>query len=84
MSYSIIGEAQAQLRFKLIFLLDANETDGDEGIDAFFRMIRALHEGKLAREDLAALLTHRPIGGTALVTYDGAAKRIVPVNGLER
>lgn len=81
MSYAIVGEAAAHLHFKLILRLDVGESEADEAIDAFLKVIRDLHSGSLSDEDASALLTYQPIGGTALVTFDGSTKRIVSVDG---
>lgn len=84
MDFSIVGAVAPKIRFKLIIRLDASEADGHEAIDAFFELVRHLHEGTLSDSDLEALLTYRPVGGTVLVTFDGGKKCIAPVNGMQR
>lgn len=84
LEFSIVGIISPRIRFKLIFRLDWSEADGQDAIDAFFRMLQDLHDGTLSDDDFAALLTHKPVGGTALVTYDGPKKRIIPVDGMSR
>lgn len=83
-AYSITGEVLPALSFKLVLSAEILGTEAEEAIDAFLDMLRDLHAGTLSEEDLAALLTYRPVGGTALVTFDPREKRIIAVDGMER
>jgi hypothetical protein len=84
LAYAIVGQAAPRLNFKLILKADIDEAAAEEGIAAFLDLIRNLHAGTLSEEDLNALLQYRPVGGTALVTFDAIAKRIIPVDAFEK
>ena len=84
LSFSIVGEVAPGLQFKLVLRLDAGEAESEVAIEAFLKLIRDLHAGALTESDISALLSYDPIGGTALVTFDGETGQIVPVNGRNR
>ncbi|GAA4781556.1 hypothetical protein GCM10023219_32410 [Stakelama sediminis] len=81
--YSITGEVEPNVSFKLLLRCDILGAEAEEAINTFLDMLRDLHAGLLSEDDLAALLTYRPIGGTALVTFNPKTKKIVAVNGLD-
>lgn len=83
LAFAITGEILPRLRFKLVLKLDIDEAEALEAIPEFLDLIRAILEDRVSEADLEALLTYQPVGGTALVTFDPVAKRIVPVNGME-
>jgi hypothetical protein len=82
LSYSITGGLGQGAAFKLVFRTDLEEAEMAEGVDAFLDFLKDLHRGELDEERIAPLLTYRPIGGTILVTFDGATGRIVGVDPL--
>jgi len=84
LAYAIMGEVSAGLRFKFIVSTTVDVAEAEEGIQAFLDLLRDIHAGNISEEDAKALLTYQPVGGTALVTFDPKAKRIVPVNAFER
>lgn len=84
LAFSITGEVRPRLSFKLVLKLDTEEADALEAIPEFLDLVRAICEDRVSEADLEALLTYRPVGGTVLVTFDPVAKRIVPVNAMER
>lgn len=83
-AYSVTGEVEPNLNFKLVLRCDIHEEEAEEAIDAFLDMLRDLHTGALGEDNLAALLTYRLVGGTAVVTFDPNTKKIVAVNGMDR
>ena len=84
LAFAITGEVVPGFRFKLILGLDADEAEAAEAIAAYLDTVRAICEDRLSEADWKALLTHSPVGGTALVTFDPATRQIIPVNGLAR
>ena len=83
-AYSITGEIEPKVSFKLLLRCDIHGAEAEEAINTFLDMLRDLHAGVLGEDDLAALLTYRPVGGTALVTFNPNTKQIVAVNGMDR
>lgn len=83
-AYSVTGETAHNVSFKLVLRCDIHGAEAEEAIDAFLDMLRDLHAGALDENNFAALLTYRPVGGTALVTFDPTTKQIVSVNGMDR
>jgi hypothetical protein len=83
-AYSITGEVEPNKSFKLVLRCDIHGAEAEEAISAFLDMLRDLHTGALGEDDLAALRTYRPVGGTALVTFDPNTKQIVALNGMNR
>jgi hypothetical protein len=84
LAYAIVGEANEGLRFKFVLKMTVDEAEADQAITAFFDLLKDIHVGALGEENLRALLTYRPIGGTVLVTFDPKRKQIVPVNAFDR
>lgn len=84
LAFAITGDVAPGLRFKLILRLNAGEAEAEDAVSAFLDTVRAIIEDRIEEAELAALLTYKPIGGTALVTFDPVEKRIVPVNGMAR
>lgn len=84
LAFAVTGEVLPRLRFKLMLRLDADEAEALEAIPDFLDLVRAILEDRVSEADLEALLTYKPIAGTALVTFDPVTRRIVPVNGMAR
>jgi hypothetical protein len=79
LDYSITGEILPGLRFKLVLQSDVPAEVGAAGVEAFLDLIRDLHAGTLPDEVVAQLLTHEPIGGTVLVTFDAESGAIAAI-----
>jgi len=84
LSYSITGEVIPGLNFKFLLQTEVNMETAEIGIGAFVDFIDNLLNDRMSEADIKALLTYKPVAGTALVTFDVASRKIVPVNGLER
>jgi len=84
MNYAIGGESPDGTRFKLLVQMEITEDGTSEAIEGFLDFLRELHSGTIAEADLNALRTYPVIGGTALVTFDPRARKIVPVNAFEK
>jgi hypothetical protein len=84
LAYAIMGEVGDGLRFKFVVRMELGEAEADEAIRAFLDLLRAIHDNAVSEEDMEALLTYRPVGGTVIVTFDPKEKRVVPVNAFER
>lgn len=79
-AYSITGEVVPGLKFKFIIRTDVSADDAEGGIDEFMKLIDDIIHGRLSEENLKALLTYKPVGGTVLVTFDSESRSIVPVD----
>ncbi|WP_232491774.1 hypothetical protein [Novosphingobium kaempferiae] len=84
LAYSVTGEVASGLCFKLILQSEVDPEVGQVGVDAFIDLIRDIHADALDAEAVESFLKYRPVGGTVLVTFDAATRRIVPVDGLAR
>lgn len=84
LAYAIMGTVQPGLSFKFIVKAEIDEVEADEGIRAFFDLLRDIHAGKIGEEDIKALRTYRLVGGTVLVTFDPKMRHIVPVDAFDR
>jgi hypothetical protein len=80
LAYSITGEVVRGLNFKFVIQTDIDPQDAKKGITTFLELIADLHNDRVEKADCEALLTHRPVGGTVLVTYDTTKRKIVPIN----
>lgn len=78
--YSITSEISAGIQFKFVVQTDITATDLEFGVEAFVELIDDLHHGRVSEENVRALLTYKPVGGTVLVTFDVNRRMIVPVN----
>jgi len=82
LTYSITGEVAQGINFKFVIRTDISTEDADNGISAFLNLINEIHSGEVNKADLEALITHRPVGGTILVTFDASKAKIVAVDPL--
>lgn len=80
LAYSITGEVARGLNFKLLMQTEISHDDAEAGIEAFFGLLNDLLNDRVAESDAEALLTYKPVGGIVLVTFDSAARKIVPIN----
>jgi hypothetical protein len=83
LAYSITGEVLPGLNFKFLIKTEIDTETAEAGICAFVDLIHDLLNDRMAEADVRALLTYKPVGGTVLVTFDAASRKIVPVNGFE-
>lgn len=83
LAYSITGEVWPGLNFKFLVQTEVNMDDAEVGISAFVDLVDDLLNDRVGEEDVKALLTYKPVGGTVLVTFDAASRKIVPVNAFE-
>lgn len=79
-TFSLAGEVIPGLKFKFLIKTDVTANDAEAGIHAFIQLVDDLLNDRIGEEDMAALLTYKPIGGTVLVTFDAEAGKIVPVD----
>lgn len=84
LAYSVTGEITPKLRFKLVLRTDVEAGDAEQGIEAFLDLIRVMHAGTLDDATRERLLEHKPVGGTALVTFDAETRTIVTVAPIPR
>jgi len=80
LAYSITGEIVPNLRFKFVLRASFADDEAEVAIVRFLDLIRDIHSGTLEEDTLKALLLHRPVGGTAIVTYDPVSHSIIPVD----
>ncbi|WP_174296857.1 hypothetical protein [Sphingomonas bacterium] len=83
LAYSVTGEVLPNLNFKFLIQTEVSVDDAETGISAFIDLINDIINDRVGEEDLKALLTYRPVGGTVLVTFDAASRTIVPVNAFD-
>lgn len=79
LAWSIVGETQQGVRFKLVLTTQISDADAQSAIGAFLDTVRAIEEGMLSTTDQVALRTYPIIGGQVVVTFDTVTRRIVPV-----
>ena len=84
LAYSITGEVVPGLNFKFLIHTEIDAETAEAGIGAFVDLIHDLLNDRMAEADVRALLTYKPVGGTVLVAFDAASRKIIPVNGFER
>ncbi len=80
LSYSIVAGLASDLRLKLILRMDLTDEESLVAIDEFLDLIRRIHFDKLLDAELAILKEIRPVGGTAIVTFDPKSRTIVGVD----
>ncbi len=83
LAYSVTGEVVPGLNFKFVVQTEISALDLESGVVAFFDLIDDLHNDRVSEENIKALLTYKPVGGTILVTFDAERRMIVPVNAFE-
>ena len=83
LAYSITGQVSSGLNFKFVVETEVNLLDIEAGVAAFIQLVDDLHHDRISEENIKALMTYRPVGGTVLVTFDAEHRMIVPVNAFE-
>lgn len=83
LAYSITGEVVPGLSFKFVVQTDVRTHNVEVGIATFVDLIDDLLNDRVGEEDVKALLTSKPVGGTVLVTFDAESRKIIPVNAFE-
>lgn len=81
--YSITGEVVSGINFKFIVQTEISALDLEAGVGAFVDLIDDLHNDRVSEENIKALLTYKPVGGTVLVTFDAGRRLIIPVNAFD-
>jgi hypothetical protein len=76
--YSIYAEADAGKQFKLLIPLECTKDEYVEIVAAYLTFLDAYHAGTLERSALDLLQNTRRGGGTLLLVFNHATKRIEP------
>jgi hypothetical protein len=77
LSYSIVAGLSDNIRLKLVLRMDLTEQESLDAISEFLDLVRRIHFDQLLDAELAILKGIRPIGGTAIVTFDPKSRTIV-------
>lgn len=82
--YSILAEADADLRFKLLLQRGVSEREYEEILDAFLAFLAAYHAQALEPETVEKLKTSRVVGRTLLLAFNQETKVIEPLDPIPR
>ena len=82
LTFSILAEAEAGTRFKLLLQRAASQLEYEKTISSFLEFLEAYHAGILDPKTLEMLKDTRIVGGTLLLAFNPATGQIEPIDPL--